>query len=263
MRSHALHGYLTRDGIDPLNLLRFGREELARYDVQWKGGCVTSARCLEERGFEVTIDERETLTSAKLVLATGVRDVLPSIPGIEPLYGKSVHHCPYCDGWEWRDQPIAAYGHGRKGAGLALSLLTWSKDVYILSDGDPQLRPRDLRKLQRFNIGLRTEPITRVEGHDGKLERIVFESGEPLERRALFFNTEQKQSCDLAANLGCRIADGGGVEVDRRERTGVPGLFVIGDASRDVQFAIVAAAEGAKAAATINTEFQIEEGRKL
>jgi len=249
--SRALHGYLTRDGIEPAELLRIGREQLHRYTtVQLRSDEVTNARKVGNR-FEITVND-EVVSSRKLLLATGVVDHLPDIEGLKPLYGRSVFHCPYCDGWELRDQPIAIYGREDRGSGLALELTGWSRDLIVCTDGPATLSADDRKQLAGLNIPVREERIKRLEGADGLLERIVFDNGEALPRRGMFFNTGQDQRCDLAETLGCNLTDRGAVRTGEYERTNVPGLYVAGDASRAVQLAIVAAAEGAEAAFAIN-----------
>jgi thioredoxin reductase len=194
-------------------------------------------------------------------LATGVVDVLPPIPGIEQFYGRSVHHCPYCDGWENRDQPLAVYGRGEKGCGLALTLTLWSRDLVLCTDGPTELSDDQYARLARHNIPVREEPIARLEGTpNGVLERLVFVSNETLTRRALFFNTGQTQRSPLFAELGCDFTGKGGVQSGNTEETNIPGLYVAGDASRDVQFVIVAASEGAQAAVAINKALLREDG---
>jgi thioredoxin reductase len=260
--SHAMHGYLTRDGLPPGELLRIAREELVPYGVEYRKTVVTEAR-KQDSGFHVVLDSGEELVARKLLLATGVMDRLPEITGLAEFYGKSIHHCPYCDGWEWRDQPVAVYGAGKHGYELALSLLTWTCDIVLVTGGPAGLDDGQMRDLEAFEIPVREEPIARLEGRDGRLEQIVFESGEVLLRRALFFSTGQEQHCELAETLGCAFNEKGTVDTAEKERTNVPGLFVAGDASRDVQFVIVAAAEGAKAAVAINEELQEENRRAM
>jgi thioredoxin reductase len=251
--SRALHGFLTRDGTDPAELRRLGREQLRPYPgVELRDAGVADARRVGGR-FEVTLAGGDRLRCRKLLLATGVVDEVPAVEGIEPLYGRSVFHCPYCDGWEVRDRPLAAYGRGRVGRGLALELTAWSRDIVLCTDGPPELSPRAADRLARNGIAVRQERIARLEGADGLLERIVFADGPPLARRALFFNTGQRQGSGLPAKLGCTFTPRGAVQTGAYEATNVPGLYVAGDASRRVQLAVVAASEGAKAAFAINT----------
>ena len=249
--SLAVHGFLTRDGIHPAELRRIGREQLQRYEVEYRTEHVRAARCAEG-GFELELEDGSGARCRKLLLATGVVDRLPPVEGMERHYGCGVYHCPYCDGWEVRDQPLAVYGAGKSGAGLAVSLLDWSPDVVLCTDGPSRLNRREAAELGARGIPVREEKLARVEGNGEALEQIVFENGAALPRAALFLSTGQTQRCDLARNLGCEFTRKGAVRTGRLEGTNIPGLFVAGDASRDVQLAVVAAAEGAKAAIAIH-----------
>jgi thioredoxin reductase len=250
--SHALHGFLGHDGIQPADLLRIGREQLGQYDsVEVRDIVVTDVRPLEN-GFEVMLDDDSTLTARKILLATGVVDHLPEIPGFEDFYGRSVHHCPYCDGWEHRDEPLAVYGKGESVLALARTLTVWSRDVVLCTGGEYSLPDEDRQELARHGISLREEPIARLEGEDGRLQRIVFTEGEPLPRRALFFHNGQHTRSHLATRLGCRFTEHDFLDADEHQMTCVPGVYVAGDALKDVQLAIIAAADGARAGFAIN-----------
>jgi thioredoxin reductase len=258
--SHALHGYLTRDGIPPAEFLTLAREEIKTYQtVQRRDEEVSAVECRSDGGFLVTLASGEQLSTRKLLIATGVVDNLPDIPGFRELYGRSVFHCPYCDGWELRDQPLAIYGRGERGLGLALELTAWSRDLVLCTDGPSEIDPDDLGRLARNGIGVREERVTRLDVADGRLSRIAFDDGPPLSRGALFFSTGQYQRSDLLEQLGCQFNDKGTVRTGRHETTHLPGLFVAGDASRAVQWVVVAAAEGAEAAFAINTDLVKED----
>jgi thioredoxin reductase len=140
--SQALHGFLSRDGIAPSELLRISREQLEKYEtIHLLTARVEDGVCAED-GFEVTTANGRRFRGRKLILAMGVVDALPSIEGLRELYGRSVFHCPYCDGWEVRDQPLAVYGQSDAlGGGLALELLLWSRDVVMCTDGPSALTP--------------------------------------------------------------------------------------------------------------------------
>jgi thioredoxin reductase len=257
--SHGLHGFLTRDGIEPAEFLRLAREQLEPYEtVELQPAEATDARRLAS-GFEVTLNNGEVISSRKLLLATGVVDDIPAIEGLAELYGRSVFHCPYCDGWEMRDQSLAVYGRGENGLGLALELLLWSRDLVLCTDGPSELSEDERQRLAHHQIRIREDRIRGLEGSDGALERIVFANGEPLARSAMFFSTGQRQASDLAEKLGCRFTEQGCVDTGEYETTNVPGLYVVGDASRLVQFVIVAASEGAQAAVAINKELMKED----
>lgn len=253
--SRAMHGYLTRDGIPPFEFLAIAREELKQYTtVTLRLVEVVDAACGADRRFAVTLATGETVRARKLLLATGVVDNLPRIKGFRELYGWSVFHCPYCDGWEIRDQPIAIYGRGERGLGLSLELTPWSRDLVLCTDGPSEIAPDGLERLARHRIAVREERVACLEGSDGILNRVVFENGDALPRRALFFTTGQEQRSDLSVRLGCEFNEKGTVRTGKYETTHVAGLFVAGDASRAVQWVVVAAAEGAEAAFAINTD---------
>jgi thioredoxin reductase len=254
--SHAMHGYLTRDGIPPAEFLRIACAEIAQYGVETRACAVRSAGKRKD-GFDVLLDDDTRLCARKLLIATGVADQLPPISNIRDFYGKSVHHCPYCDGWENRDRRIGVYS---KKPGLAYSLKTWTSDVTLFTDGPQRFSRIHRERLQRRGIPVRTGKIARLEGEEGSMRKIVFEDGSSIDCDALFFSTGQHQACDLAQDLGCILNRRGTVETDKFEMSQVRGLYVAGDASRDVQMVIVAAAEGAKAAFAINIALQDQEG---
>jgi len=260
--SHALHGFLSRDGIPPAELLRQGRDEIARYDIEWRSERVTSV-CRRSDAFEAQLEGGDRLQARKLLIATGVSDRLPAIEGFDACYGRSVHHCPYCDGWEWRDAPLAVLGSGRSGAALALALLTWSPDIQLFTNGPTRLPARVRQQLLTQGIAVHDDRVAALEHTDGRLNAVRMQSADTLPRGALFFTTGQHQQESFASQLGCEFTRKGTVKTDRYGQTCVPGVFVVGDASFDVQFVVVAAAEGAKAAVLINKQFQSEAGQAL
>ena len=257
--TRSLHGFLTRDGIEPAEFLELAREQLRIYEtVELRETEVTNARRLPDC-FEVALSNGDRVTSRKLLLATGVVDDLPEIEGLADFYGQSVFHCPYCDGWEMRDRPLAVYGRGENGAGLALELILWTSDLVLCTDGPSELTEELSERLARHNIKVNDSKIARLEGTAGSLERIVFTDGEWLSRRGMFFSTGQRQGSELARKLGCQFTEQGCVETGEYEKTDIPGLYVAGDASRLVQLVIVAASEGAQAAFAINKEMMQED----
>jgi len=256
-QSRALHGYLTRDGIAPLEFNDLGRRELPEYGIEFRRIGVTGAE-LDRDHCRVALADGGHEQARFLLIATGVIDDLPGIIGFEECYGRSIFHCPYCDGWECRERRLTAFGRGSAAAGLALGLRTWSTDVVLCTNGI-RLSQRVRERLARHNIPLRTEAIARFDHRDGILTTLHFESGPPLERDAIFFNTDQHPQSELAVRLGCTLTRRGTVETGTLCDTNVPRVFVAGDASRDAQFVVVAAAEGVKAAVAINKALQAEE----
>ncbi|MCX2740703.1 NAD(P)/FAD-dependent oxidoreductase [Pontibacter anaerobius] len=255
-----MNGFLSSDGMAPKEFIKKGRAELAKYNVELVNVEVVSAT--HTKGNFVVDDKNgKVYRSRKLLLATGLKDTLPELEGVEEMYGKSIHHCPYCDGWESRDKAIAVYGPERHGIGQALAMTNWSGDVTLYTDGTNDLRHEDLELLKRNEVKVEREKIVRLEGADGMLQHIVLYNGEKRPQQAMFFSLGTDQQSDLGQQLGCEFTSDGVIKTRRLQHSNIPGLFVAGDAARDMQMVIVAAAEGAKAGVAINIELQ-EEDRK-
>ena len=197
IRSHGVHGFITREGCRPTELLAMAR----RADRTLRRSSFAKERLCGSiettRDFVATLLDGSSAECRKILLATGVIDKLPALDGIDELYGTSVHHCPYCDGWEHRDGRIAVYGRGKNGAGLAVLMKTWTRDVVLCSDGAARLSGEEKRKLLANGIDVYEKKIRQLEGTLGKLERVVFEDGDTIPRTALFFSTGnvQRSSC--------------------------------------------------------------------
>lgn len=251
----AAHGLLSRDGIAPTQLLQIGREQLHPYsNVEWREIEVLDALPMED-GFKIALGNGVQEEARVLLLATGVRDVLPNIQGFAEFWGRGVFHCPYCQGWEVRDQPLAIYGKGEQGLGMALNLTNWSRDLVLCSDGPAELSEQDLALLARLQIPVREEPLARLEGgqddqmalQEGQpslLERIVFTNGESLPRHALFLTPRQQHSA-LFTNLGV-------TKVNANGETEIPRLYLAGDTANTHQKVALAIASGVRAALAIN-----------
>jgi thioredoxin reductase len=263
--ARVFHGYLGRDGTEPRALMEAARQEVQHYGAEICSETAVRAERLpvEPRSaFLIETSTGRTLQCRKLLLATGLRDCLPDLPGVKECYGISVHHCPYCDGWEHRDQHLLAYGNTASAArGLARLLTNWSSRVTVLTDGQPP-ESVELTAQDRARLAFRPEPVEALLHTSGKLHAAVFKSGEQLAADALFFNVGQEPHCDLPRKLGCSFAKDAIARSQRKQRTNVPGLFLAGDVDGDVQFVAVAAAEGATAAVAINRELQEEDWRE-
>jgi thioredoxin reductase len=251
--SKEMHGFLTRDRIAPEKFRQIAHDEIARYPgVTFRRVEVTTAARTPDGTFSVTLGAGRVVRARKLLIATGVFDHLPAVEGIEEFFGTSVFQCPYCDGWETRNASVAVYGRGRRGFEMARALTAWNRDIALCTDGRASLSRADRAHLERNRIELFEERIERLEGRNGKLARIVFRGGRTLDRQALYFDTPSSGQSKLAESLGCQFTRHGGIKSGQYEATSVPGVFVAGNIIKDVQLAIVAAAEGTRAAFGIN-----------
>jgi thioredoxin reductase len=248
--SSAVHGLLSREGVAPGELLRIAREQLSPYAVELRSTAVTRVRRLRG-GFRVLSADGQVSRSRCLLLATGMTDRVPEVPGFAEIYGRSGFHCPVCDGWERRGKPWAALAAGAEGVAFALALLTWSSDVILFTDG-ARLRVRDVQHLASYGVGVRTRKLEALVSSGGALQSVVLQGGERVARSALFFHLGHEQRSTLPQQLGCGFRRSGAVRTDRVGATTVPGVYMTGDASGDAQFVSVAMAEGTKAAYAIN-----------
>jgi thioredoxin reductase len=209
--------------------------------------------------FTATMLDGSQVAGRKVLLATGVVDKLPRLEGIDKFYGKTVHHCPYCDGWEHNNGRIAVYARGKSAVGLALKMKGWSEDIIVVSDGPARLDADQRERLAKYDVRVVEKKIRRLAGDPPRLKQIIFEDGSCLERSSMFFGTGNIQRSALFAQLGCEVSRKGALKTREKQRSNVPGVFVAGDAAEDSQYVIIAAAHGARAAMAINNDLLEDE----
>jgi thioredoxin reductase len=226
--SQGVGGLLGHDRVKPADLRRDGRLQLAQHEnVEVRHGAVEDVEPAAD-GFVVTTTDAAPVHAHAIVLAHGLRYDPPPLPGIEALWGRSVFHCAFCDGWEVRDRPLALHGSGPGALRSAVVLAGWSDDVVLCTDGAPD--PGGAL-LAAAGVRVRTEPIARLAGNDGRLTRIEFTHGPSERREALFVNTRRDQPNGLAAALGCELTEAGTIVTDADGRTDVAGVYAAGDAA--------------------------------
>jgi thioredoxin reductase len=264
--AQQLHGFLGHDGIGPQDLLFKGRKEVERYDVQLVSGeAMEASRLLRspdqpfDTAFSIKTRDGSQYLGRKLLLATGMRDELPDLPGLRECYGSTIHHCPYCDGWEHRGKPILVYAQDtKKAVGLALAVRGWTDNVTLMTNGLPP-EPLEIERLKKNGISWNGERIARLVNEGDRLQGAELASKTVLVAAAMFIGTRQLPTCDLARSLGVERKAPFVGQTSPKQQTNVRGLFIAGDADGDVEFAMVAAAEGATAAVAINRELQDED----
>lgn len=247
-RSPAMHGFLGSDGISPKEFLERSRAQLLPYEnVSF---IAASVRKIEKlgAGFRVSAEDGRQWRSKAVLLATGLIDKLPDIPGLQDCYGISVHSCPYCDAWEKRGDRLGVIGGDEAAINLALELLIWSNQVTLFTNTPPGTQPISIPAGRSLNVV--EGEISILERNGAHLQFVVIDD-RSYACDALFFSPLQSQHHDFAAKLGCHVA-AGEIECGPEGGTGLSGLFIAGNASCGIQMAIVAAAEGLKAAAAIN-----------
>jgi thioredoxin reductase len=256
VESSAIGGLLGQSGVAPVELRRAGREQLVDLPtVEVKDAAVVDADVGSER-FGVRLSDGSELRPRALVLAHGLSYEPPALPGIEPLWGRSVFHCPFCDGWEVRDRALAVHGNGPDAVRSALVVSGWSNDVVLVTDGPAHLGDDGRALLDAAGVRVREEPVRRLAGHDGRLDRIEFASGPVEQRDALFVRTRREQPNGLAAALGCELTAGGTIVTDGDGRTAVAGVYAAGDAATERLRSVAAAiGTGSRAALAVALDY--------
>ncbi len=252
-----MHGFLSRDGMPPADLLGAGRAELSAYGAEIVGGRVLGI----DPGFSVRLASGRALSARRILLATGARDLLPEIPGVRERWGRDFLHCPYCHGWEVRDQPIGVVGTGPGSADYAHLLRQWSGDVVFFAHADSPT------EIERASLGARG--ISVVEGQvsrlvvvDDRLTAVELEDGRSVARAAVFIRPALHAHDDgLIDSLGCDVDEAGFVRADGTGATSVAGVWVAGNAANPRAQVITAAGEGSAAAIAINADLVAEDVR--
>jgi thioredoxin reductase len=250
-----MHGYLSRDGTPPADLLRRGREEARGYGVEFVAGEVQSV----EQGFFVRVVAGEALEARRLLLTMGATDVLPDIPGAAERWGRDFLHCPYCHGWEVRDQPLGVLSSGPGSVEHAHLLRQWSKDVAFLAHNH-ELPQIEREQLEARGIRVVYGEVQQLVVERDSLAGVELAGGQIVSCKAVFIRPNMRaRGADLSAHLGCEVDDLGFVRVDSGGSTSVAGVWAAGNVTDPRAQVITAAGEGSAAAISINTDLVQEE----
>jgi thioredoxin reductase len=250
------HGFVTRDGVEPREFRRLGRQDISKYpSVAIRDVRITDVKN-QESGFELATDDGTVVQASTIILATGLREALPAVPGLHDYYGKSLFCCPYCDGWELREKPLVVIAeNGQAAFHMAKVVWNWSRDLLVCTNGRGVVSTEHQAILQRHGVQVVEDTITALVGKGGMLERVVFASHDESARRGGFVVPQLGQASDFGALLGCDMNAHGGIVTDDLGRTTVPGVYAAGDTSVAVPAQLViAAAAGSRAAAGVNTD---------
>jgi len=261
--AHA-HGYLTRDGASPLDLLAAGRAEVAGYGGQITTGTVTSLARLPGGGFVVRLADGTSRRARRMLVATGLVDEYPGIPGLRERWGRDVVHCPFCFGWELRDQPLAVLATGPQAAAQALMWRQWSQDVALFLHTAPRPTPEQVEQLAARGISLVDGEVTGVEVTGDCLSGVRLRSGQVIPRRAVVIGPQFEARHALLDSLAVSVAEhplgiGHQVAADTTGRTAAAGVWVAGNAADVTTGVMQAAASGVTAAAAINADLTTED----
>ncbi len=248
-----MQGFLSRDGLPPQELLAIGRQEVRGYGGEFIDGTVEAVARRARSTFEVRLGDGTVLTARRVLVATGLRDVLPDIPGVRERWGRDLLHCPYCHGYEVRDQPLGVLGGNAEAVLHAQLISQWSPDVAffahtgtVTSVQREQLAARDIHVVDGI--------VQRLVVEDDRLVGVELEDGQLISRAAVFVRPTLVPNSDLLVSMGCDLDDDGWVVADPTGRSTVPGVWVAGNAANARAQVITAAGEGSSAAIAINAD---------
>ncbi|MFD1601953.1 NAD(P)/FAD-dependent oxidoreductase [Flavobacterium artemisiae] len=248
------HNFITQDGEKPAVISAKAKLQVEFYKtVQFYNGLAVKA-LKTEKGFEITTESGDVFTARKVLFATGVKDILPEIKGFAACWGISVLHCPYCHGYEVKNEKTAIVANGEMGFEFAKLISNWTKDLRLCTNGKSELTLEQTEILKKNGVLILEEEIDAFEHNEGYVSNIVFKNGDKVEVKAVYARIPFEQHCPLPKDLGCEINEQGYLKVDFMQKTTVPGIFGSGDATTQMRSVALAVSSGSFAGAVINKE---------
>lgn len=242
------HNFITRDGITPEEFRKKAHEDLYKYpDVQIQNQTLTDIVKTEDC-FQLTTDNGESFEAQNIILSTGLKDILPDIKGIHDVYGRSVFSCPFCDGYESKDEPLVYFAHDDNTFHAVKMISNWNKDITICTNGNNILTEKESETLLNKGFQIINNEIKAIHSNDGNLAHVEFTDGSILDKNRGFVSYRMEQSADFFKTLGLKMNEFGGIETDSYGRTNISGIYAAGDNAEGPPQLIIAAAHGSKAA---------------
>jgi len=223
------HNFLTHDGKTPREIASLARQQVEQYKTIsfYTGLAITGAKTAE--GFTIQTESGDTFAAKKLIFATGIRDLTPDIPGVAECWGISVLHCPFCHGYEVRNEPTGILDNGDSGFEFVTLISNWTKDLTLFTNGPSKLSAEQTAKIKTYNINIVEKQIDKLAHNNGQLQQIVFKDGTTAPLKALYARSPFEQHCPIPQNLGCELTEEGYIKVDPTQKTSVPGILACGD----------------------------------
>ncbi|RLJ33663.1 thioredoxin reductase [Chryseobacterium sp. 7] len=253
------HNFITHDGKTPAEIAKLAKEDVEKYEtVQFYNGKAVKTSKADE-GFEVEISSGEKFYTKKLILASGVKDLMPDIPGFAECWGISVIHCPYCHGYEVKDQITGILSNGDMAYELSKLIFNLTKNLTLFTNGKATLSKEQIEKLNQNKITLNEDEIKEVKHEGGSIQKIVFKNGKEIPLQALYAKIPFEQNVNVSDDLGCELTEQGFIKVDMMQKTNIPGVFACGDNVTMMRSVANAIAQGNFAGAVVNKELTDEE----
>ncbi|MDQ0637463.1 thioredoxin reductase [Pedobacter sp. W3I1] len=253
------HNFLTHDGDQPADITKAAKAEVLKYPtVRFLEEKAISARQIDG-GFNIDVENAGSFAARKLLLATGLKDVLPDINGLAECWAISAVHCPYCHGYEIRNEKIGLLMNGDHAFEMAKNLHLWNKDLTILTNGKSQLSAEQTEKLRSKSITIREDEIIELLHNNGHLEDVVFKNGEKLALKAIYVKPDVEQHFNFDKQLGFELTDLKTIKVDEQQQSTAKGVYAAGDCATLFRSLSIITAAGTMAAVAMNKEMISEE----
>ena len=253
------HNFITHDGETPAIISNKAKEQVMRYPtVTFVDGIAVSAQKLEGK-FLIETANGEHFFANKLLFTSGVRDIMPSIEGFAECWGISVLHCPYCHGYEVRNQPTGILANGDMAFELARLINHWTKNLVVFTNGPSDLTPERIQKIGSHNIKIIETEIERIDQDNGQIKFLHLKGGKNFTLKAVYARPLFVQHCTIPHDLGCELTEQNLLKVDAFQRTSIAGIFAAGDNSTLMRSVSLAVAGGGFAGASINKDLIEEE----
>jgi thioredoxin reductase len=252
------HNFLTQDGKTPKEIAALGRQEVEKYETITFLDALATSGAKIENGFSISTDSGKSFTAAKLIFATGVRDIMPDIRGVAECWGISVIHCPYCHGYEVRHEKTGILGNGEYGFEFSQLISNWTNDLTLFTNGKSTLTDEQAAKIKKHNITIVEKEVSHLEHDHGQLRQIVFKDGSTTALKALYARPPFEQHCSIPQSLGCELTEDGYIKIDAMQKTTVTGVFACGDNVIRMRTVANAVAMGTTAGAILNRELVAE-----
>lgn len=252
------HGFLTRDGTSPSEFRRIAKEQINVYPSVHFVADTAITITGTDGDFQITTSQGTIYHSKKLLFAVGMKDLPVDIEGLSDVYGKSAFVCPYCDGWELRDQPLVLIVKGERALHLAKMLSGWTDNYTICTDGPDDWTDEQREELKLHNVPTFDSPILRIDSNDGMVQQVVLKDGTIIPCTGIFFTPKLVTGSSLPQAIGCQMTEAGTIIVDSFGKTNIPGIYSAGDSATEMYQAITAASMGAMAGMVINGELLTE-----
>lgn len=245
------HNFLTQDGKTPAEISSIAKDQVAQYDtVTFLSGFAVEGK-KTNYGFEIRTEKGELFEGKKLIFATGVKDIMPEIPGFAECWGISVIHCPYCHGYEVRNQKTGIMANGDFGYEFGKLITNWTEYLTVFTNGKSTLTDEQAGKLVAKGVRIIETEIEKIEHTNGKLEQLILKDRAQIALKALYAKADFVQNSDIPASLGIELTDHGHIKVDPLQKTSIPGVYACGDNTtmfRSVSFAVSTGTMAAAAA---------------